>query len=564
MKNIISIALLVSTILLCKDQTKNKEYSDAIERSLLPNIDLILIPNPYNYLDDEWILERKPSHYTKSQLVSQLKRYGNSWEKFEKKYKDQLVINGESVVLNGKGITHSTNHLYDRNIPIVFYGNKYISPGIYEDIIYQQNITPTLAHIIDSPLPKGSIDKPINKILNPSNKNQKPPEIIFVIVIDQGGMELFKAQKGNYPNIQKLFDNGAFFPNAEVAHIDAHTAVGHVSIGTGAFPKVHTIIANEKAYPLADGKIKELPIYEDFNSKITTQEIAAETLADVWDLHRNNKPVIISQCYAMRASIGMAGHGAEFQNQNDSIKADKDFVYWLTKKDLSWLTASNIFSLPKAVENYSLFKYLANTSSHPFWPEAHQSKEDIQKNFYKLVGNPLQSRLEGEMVRSVVSSEIIDKNLHKDGETDLVYVTFKAVDATGHSHGWESEESGLVLKETDKQVGEIVKFLENNFNDSFLLVLTADHGAGPKMEFSGGSFYSYEALIKTIQTLLPESARLTENLVFFYTTGQISLNKDVMKKYGISTFQIKKKIESIQVDGKFFFKSVLTRSEMHQ
>jgi predicted AlkP superfamily pyrophosphatase or phosphodiesterase len=172
--------------------------------------------------------------------------------------------------------------------------------------------------------------------------------------------------------------------------------------------------------------------------------------------------------------------------------------------------------------------------------------------------------LEGEMVRSVVSSEIIDKNLHNDGETDLVYVTFKAVDATGHSHGWESEESGLVLKETDKQVGEIVKFLENNFNDSFLLVLTADHGAGPKMEFSGGSFYSYEALIKTIQTLLPESARLTENLVFFYTTGQISLNKDVMKKYGISTFQIKKKIESIQVDGKFFFKSVLTRSEMHQ
>jgi hypothetical protein len=249
MKNIISIALLVSTILLCKDQTKNKEYSDAIERSLLPNIDLILIPNSYNYLDDEWILERKPSHYTKSQLVSQLKRYGNSWEKFEKKYKDQLVINGESVVLNGKGITHSTNHLYDRNIPIVFYGKKYISPGIYEDKIFQQHITPTLAQIIDSPLPKGSLEKPINKILNPSIKKQKPPEIIFVIVIDQGGMELFKAQKGNYPNIQKLFDNGAFFPNAEVAHIDAHTAVGHVSIGTGAFPKVHRIIANEKAYP---------------------------------------------------------------------------------------------------------------------------------------------------------------------------------------------------------------------------------------------------------------------------------------------------------------------------
>lgn len=571
MKFNFALAILLTSIFFHCQSKEDQLYLESIRNSLLPEIDLILIPNKYNYLDESWILERKKTHFTKVKISKELQRYNRNWNDFQKDYKEFIKEENGKITLDGYGISHSTHFDYDRNIPIVFYGPKYFNKSLYMKTIYQQHITPTIATLIDSPIPQGAVEKPLVEIFRKNNNEIQKPELILFIVLDQGGTELYNSHKESYPNIKRLFVNGAYYPNANVGHIDAHTAVGHVSIGTGGYPRQHHIIGNDQIYPLENGKTKKVPVYENTKNSINPNQMEVETLADIWDLYRNNKPVIISQCYAVRASIGMAGHGKDYNNKlnkipnlnNISEESDKDFVYWLSKKDLNWVTSTNQYSLPEVIKGFKIQNYFVNNEKYDYWKNNSIDFINPEKDFYKIVGSPYQSKMESEMLQLVIQTEIINKNLHKDQETDLVYITFKAIDAVGHTHGWESEQSRLVFEETDNQVGELIKFLEKNYGDNFAIVLTADHGAGPRMEFTGGQFLSYSDLIEEIQFLLPSHVRKKEYLVNYYTTGQISLNKKVMEKYKISTFQIQKAIESIKVNNKEFFYKVLRSSDIH-
>ncbi|MCX7633386.1 MAG: alkaline phosphatase family protein, partial [Turneriella sp.] len=70
------------------------------------------------------------------------------------------------------------------------------------------------------------------------------PEIIVVAVIDQGGRNLLETHRSAAPRIHALMQKSANYTNAEVGHLDAHTAVGHMAIGTGAFPEKSAVIGN--------------------------------------------------------------------------------------------------------------------------------------------------------------------------------------------------------------------------------------------------------------------------------------------------------------------------------
>lgn len=553
----ITIILLIGN---CNQDWENS-YKEAARRSIIPEVDLILVPRLYSLMDEKWLIQKVHTTYSIINLKKLVKKYGRDWEDF---YKSQKIIyeDGEKIIIETEGTSHYTNYDYDRKIPIIFYGPNFINSGLYLDKIKQQHIVPTLASILKSPLPNGANLNPIQKII----KNNKKPEVILTIVIDQGGHQLYKAHPLSFPNIKRLMEKGAYFPRAEVGHLDAHTVVGHTAIGTGAFPEFHRVVSNDKLYiqgqnnrspNIQNIKVFRKNVFELENGIISPEELKAETLADVWDLHRSNKPIIISQCYAARASIGMAGHGAYME------KGDKDFVYWLNKKSLNWETNENFFNLPKATVKYNLYNYNLANNKNPWWDaKLGIAKENFQKYFYQAVGTPTQPKLEGELFREVLFEELVQTGLGKDGETDLLYITLKATDAVGHRHGWESEEARFVLEETDRQVGLIWEFLEKYWPGEYILVLTADHGAAPLREFSQGLYLSYNEFISQIQTLLPEEFREKESLVNFVTSSMVSLNHSVLEKYGITEKQVVQKILDIHVNDKKFFIKVFTRKDL--
>jgi len=554
-RNFIFLSILLSLVS-CK---KNLEL-EWIKRSATKDIDLFLTPNKFNVLEQDWIKIKHTVRYDKSDLIRHLKTYGRTIDDLKNNPELQYTESDNKVTILAGRTAHSTHYEYDSSIPVIFYGPNWIQKGEYSEPIHQQHIVPTLAKILKIRNPNGVETSSLNQILK-TGTNANLPEIIVTVVLDQAGQQYYKAHPEIPIQISKLKRESAYFPNAHVAHIDAETAVGHAAIGTGAYPRKNGIIANGYLR-FSNGKFEKDEIYTLTEDTVNPEELWTETLADVLDNEYHGESEVVSQCYALRASIGMAGHGAAKIKSVDYI-GDKDLVYWLATSQSKWVTDNRYYSLPSETAEYNPLKTF--NEEYPDGWEGFSVKglEEIGKYWGVLMGNPAETRSQAELFRKVLKNHIIEKGKHKDGIPDLAYLTIKATDAVAHQFGSESLEAKETFREADKQVGLLFDFLQKEYGDKFIMVVTADHGGIPMPEISGGERYTIKELIHEVNSLLPESSQKTESLIKFMAIAQISLDHDVMTKHSITEEMIIRKILSIQVNGKPFFKNVHRKSELN-
>ncbi|MBE7413496.1 MAG: alkaline phosphatase family protein [Leptospiraceae bacterium] len=522
-----------------------------IERSATDEIDLFLIPEKYNILESSWISKNTKSNFRKKDLVRYLAEHGRYISDLQSNPSLEFSEKEGVVTMRVGRTSHSTDYSYDKQIPILFYGDKWFQKGVYSEKIPQQKIAPTLAKIINTPKPNGAKESELSQILKESSEL---PEIIVTIVIDQGGQQLYKAHPNSYPNIKSIMARSAYFPNAEVGHLDAHTAVGHAAIGTGAYPRENGVVGNT-FYTLENGKFHQSEIYSHDETNVNISDLRTETLADVADLYFKNQLEVISQAYALRASIGMGGHGF-----GQLSGTDKDYVYWLDAHDCKWKSDVRYYSYPEFANEFSPCEnFILNYPNG--WKDIHNfRKEDSKKYWSQIMATPKEVELEAGLFKKMIEEKIIKKGKASDNLPDLAYMTIKATDAAGHYFGWESLEAENTFQEADKQVGLILEFLKSNFSDRFVFVLTADHGCAPLPEISGGERYLIEDFYKEVNSLLGSKNTLGESLIKTMTVGQVGLNREVMNKYGISEGQIISKILKIQSNGKRFFKQVIRKN----
>lgn len=586
---ITTLGLLVFSVLASLQCRKgDAEWSERYKRSARSDIDLFLVPEKYAVLESSWLKKTSVARYNKKQLVSALAQYGRTIDDLKKNASYEYREDGDVASMRVGRNSHSTAYDYDTHIPIVFHG-KWFKPGKYTDVVYQQHITPTLAKILQVRDANGVEVPAVTAMSGEKSK----PEIVVVAVIDQGGMGLHTTHADVAPNMQKLFSQSAFYTNASVGHLDAHTAVGHMAIGTGAFPRKSHVIGNtffsaEKKAGISRLKKSEIYATSD-ESRVSPEELRSETLGDVLNETNGGKSVIVSQCYALRASIGMAGHGSSerFAGQTaglttggstplraagvgadrgasttDAAVRANNFVYWLDPTRSGWITDTRHYSLPRVVQSSNIM--LTYNKYYPQGFEGYKVKDTKSaiENWGILMGTPAETQLEGELMRAVISEEIIQKKKSADGFSDLVYISFKSADAVGHHFGYHSLEARATFAAIDVEIGKLLEFLQKNYGDRFVFVLTADHGMAPVSEISGGARLTVEEVIESIDQLLPSEVAANQSLVKFMTVGQISLDHAVMEKYKISEEAIIGKILAFQSAGKGFFRQVLTRKDL--
>ena len=549
--------LLALSILLSLSDCRKKEDHQIFKNSWRTDIDFYLIPEKFNVMETDWVNTKGQAHFNKQDLIRHLKSYGRTLNDLQKMPELEFTENEDTITLTVAKTSHSTHYSYDINIPISFYGPKWFLKGEYSDIVHQQNIVPTLAKLLKIRNPNGVETKAITKILKDQTPSEKP-EIIVTVVIDQGGQQYYKAHPGVPKNILKIRESSSYFPNAKVGHVDSQTAVGHMAIGTGSYPRKSGIIGNTKFF-MKDGKMNYTNVYSNTASDMNTEELEVETLSDVLDHENSNQSEILSQCYAHRASIGMAGHGS-YPIKNATYNGDKDMVYWIDKTNGSWVTDNRFYTLPKSVSSFN--SYENYKTENPSGPEGKglPPNEELKNYFYEIMSTSAEVKMEGEMFRKVLKEQIIDTPKAKDGITDLAYVTFKATDAAGHTYGWESLEAKEAFRETDNQIGLLFELLQKEYGDSFILIITADHGCAPLPEISGGQRLVVDEVFKEVNSLLPAGAE--DDLIRFLTVGQISLNHGSLKTHNISEKQVKDKILGIRVNGRPFFKQVLSANDI--
>jgi hypothetical protein len=452
-----------------------------------------------------------------------------------------VKIDGTVREITGVGISHGAPWDYDRQLPLVWWGPAFIKPGQKLTVrTSQQDVAPTIAQLIGGPRPSDAYGRVLTEALLPT---QRKPKVVLTMLFDQGGEHYYSVHPGATPFIDKLKREGTYFANTRVSHVDMETAMGHVAIGTGAFPAQHGLPSNEFWH---GGRGKDFYVMEGQDGS-SPAFMMSPTLGDWWLRATRNKALLFSYCWADRAAIGMGGHGSFFAGNK------KPWVYYFDQNSGKLTTNSHYYELPSYLTDCTTDAYAVEM----FGPERMWMGHAIKRP-RDIVATPAMARFDADHILQVIQHE----DFGGDDVPDLIYTTLKSTDMAGHLFGEESEESGAVLAEQDRQFARIVDALVKKVGaENLVVALCADHGGPPLPEVSGGK----RLRDKDLTEILNKHFDKTDDgfpLVEYVSATQVWVDKNQMKASKTSLEAIKQFLLGYQLEGKPWFDYAYTRDEL--
>ncbi|HYN07423.1 MAG TPA: alkaline phosphatase family protein [Vicinamibacterales bacterium] len=335
---------------------------------------------------------------------------------------------------------------------------------------------------------------------NQTQTRADPPRLVVLVVVDQ-----FRA---DYPQmygqqwkhgLRRLFDRGAVFRHAAYQYGGSVTCPGHSTIGTGTLPFVHGMISNNwydratrrtilcssdpqaTAVPFGGGRGVE---------RHGPMSLMAPTFADELRRQAKRQPNIVSISLKPRASIGLGGHGGP-----------GTMIIW-EEDNGTWSTSDRFTKTPwpevdRFVTDHPIAKSYGQTWTKLLPEPAYLHADDApgentpipwDRTFPHALESP-SGRADNLFVnaweRSPWSDEyladlaidLIDKlKLGSQPGTDMLAVSFSALDGVGHEYGPRSHEVQDLLARLDVTIGRLLAAIERAAGTNYVLAFSADHG----------------------------------------------------------------------------------------
>ncbi len=319
----------------------------------------------------------------------------------------------------------------------------------------------------------------------PKNKSANRPELVVLIVIDQWPSWSFDSDKEHMTGgIAKMMTEGAFNPRIEIPYALPLTGPGHATLGSGALPMQHGIVANrwfENGKMVAAGAGAGAPY----------SQLQTEGLAKAW---RNKFPggKVIAIGGKGRAATLVTGKRPDLALWYEADKSGmaSHSAYPLHQK--AWVKELTSEKLPNKFEwkPRSSEKLASMAGEHVDDALGEGEVDHLTRAFphdlsqtqspHKRVrATPALDRLLFSTARKAIENELLDVN-----ETSLLGLSLSAHDYAGHIWGQESWERREVLLRADEGLGDFLSFLQQHYGKNFTVVLTSDHGATPLVENS--------------------------------------------------------------------------------
>jgi len=142
----------------------------------------------------------------------------------------------------GAGLPHVGPWDYIQHVPMFWYGPGHIkAQGEVGGNVTLADIAPTQAKLLDF---NGFTAPDGTALSNAIQPGQKPPKLVVVLVWDSAGINVLQKHEAQWPYLRSLIPDGTWYKDAYVGSSPTSTAQDHATIGTGAFPIHHGIVAH--------------------------------------------------------------------------------------------------------------------------------------------------------------------------------------------------------------------------------------------------------------------------------------------------------------------------------
>ena len=401
------------------------------------------------------------------------------------------------------------------------------------------------------------------------------PKLIVGIVIDQMRYDYLAKYESKFSEngFKKLLKQGFDCKNANFNYAPTYTGPGHAAIYTGTTPAYNGIVANDwyvrsarkTTYVTDDPTVQTVGSASEVAGKMSPRNLLSSTIGDELRLFSNMKSKVIAVALKDRAAILPGGHLSNGSYWFDygsgnfitSTYYRKDLPQWvidfnaqrLADQYLSqpWNTLLPISQYTESTADDSPYEGLYKGETKPVFPHnltAMYSKTD----YGVLASTPFGNSITKDMALAALKAE----NLGKGSSTDFLSISFSSTDYIGHKMGPQSIEVEDTYLRLDRDIAEIITFLEKNYGKAgFLLFLTADHGAAyvPQqlmdMNMNAG-YFSTKVYADSLKYHLNKMYRDT-SLVSHIINNQVYLDLPRIQQKGINLKQLEDEIISVSM-----------------
>ena len=403
-------------------------------------------------------------------------------------------------------------------------------------------------------------------------KENKQPKLVVGIVVDQMRYDYLSKYYAKFSEngFKKLMIQGFNCKNTNFNYSPTYTAPGHASVYTGTTPAFHGIVGNEwfvretgkKTYVTDDSAEHTVGSSSVGAGKMSPRNLLASTIGDELRLYSNLKSKVISIGLKDRAAILPGGHLSNGSYWFDSGSGNfitstyfmKELPRWvidfnaqhLAEKYLSkpWNTLLPIAQYTESASDDNPYEGLYDGETKPVFP--HNLPTMFGKNDYGIIkSTPFGNSITKDMALAALKGE----NLGKGEYTDMLAISFSATDYVGHKMGPQSVEIEDTYLWLDRDLAEIITYLEKyNGKDNLLLFLTADHAAAyvPAQLIDNKmntGYFDAKSMGDSLKAHLLKTYNDT-SLVSFIINNQIYLNHKLIDKKNINRNELAQNIAS--------------------
>lgn len=399
------------------------------------------------------------------------------------------------------------------------------------------------------------------------------PKLVVGIVVDQMRNDYIYRYWNRYGNggFKRLIKEGYHFKNAHYNYVPTYTGPGHCSIYTGATPRAHGIIGNDWyvkknsgwTYCAQDSTVETVGS-KSKNGKMSPKNQLSSTIGDELKMSTNQRSKVFSVALKDRSSILPAGHAANGAFWFDDVTGDFISSTWYMKELPGWLQKFNEKKFTKAyieagwntlhpIETYT--NSIADDNRYegapakdtPVFP--YDYTKQLEKNNWGIIKSmPAGNALTTDLAIAC----LLNENLGKGPETDLLCISYSSTDYIGHYFGPRAIETEDVYLQLDKNLEDLLNTLDKELGkNNYTIFLTADHGGADVpnhlLDYKIPAGYIREKqIIKEARNFLKTNYG-DSSLVSAMSNEQLFLNEQKMADLKLNKDEVENKLSAFLV-----------------